>query len=522
MMRLCRLHNDDNVIVALEEIAPGSPLAEAGGLKTVDRIPPMHKVAVQPIKKGEPVRKYQQIIGFAGRDIKAGEHVHVHNCVMGDFERDYAFCRDKKEQPLVPEHERRHFMGYRRTDGKAGTRNYIGIITTVNCSATVARQIERELDRPDVLEQYPNVDGIVTLTHHYGCGMGSDERDEGYANMLRLMSGYARHPNFAAVLMIGLGCEVMQVGKVAEQVNANGNLSPGEPSNVSIGDERFRTLTIQESGGTREAVAAGVAAVREMLPRANACRREEIPVSELTLALQCGGSDAFSGITANPALGAAADLLVAQGGTAILSETPEIYGAEHLLTRRAVSREVGEKLLERINWWVQYTAATGGKMGNNPSPGNKEGGLTTILEKSLGAQAKGGTSNLAGVYKYGEPIDTHGLVFMDSPGFDPASVTGQVASGANVVCFTTGRGSAFGFKPAPSIKLATNTPLFERMTDDMDINCGTVIEGRHTIQEKGREIFEHIIRVASGEPTKSEELGYGDNEFTPWQIGTVM
>jgi altronate hydrolase len=332
---------------------------------------------------------------------------------------------------------------------------------------------------------------------------------DGYDNQRRVLAGYAMHPNFGGVLLMGLGCEVLQVSDVMRA----GNLADSD---------RFKHLIIQDTGGTTKTIEAGVELIRQMLPVIDNDKREPAPISDLTLALQCGGSDAYSGITANPALGMAVDSLVQNGGSAILSETTEIYGAEHLLTRRAVSSEVADALIERIKWWKSYTARTGEVIDNNPSPGNKAGGLTTILEKSLGAQAKGGTTNLVGVYRYAEPVDARGLVFMDSPGFDPASVTGQVASGANVICFTTGRGSAFGFKPSPSLKLATSTRLFERQGDDMDINCGTVADGTETVEQKGTEILERVIRMASGEKSKSEELGYGDNEFMPWVIGAVL
>jgi altronate hydrolase len=286
--------------------------------------------------------------------------------------------------------------------------------------------------------------------------------------------------------------------------------------------DTFQTMTIQEIGGTKKMIEWGVEKIKEMLPIAASARRETLPASELVLALQCGGSDGYSGITANPALGYAADILVRQGGTAILSETPEIYGAEHLLTRRAITREVGEKLIDRIHWWEDYTARNHGEMNNNPSPGNKLGGLTTILEKSLGATAKGGTEPLTAVYEYAEPVTARGFVFMDTPGFDPVSATGQVAGGANILAFTTGRGSAYGCKPVPSVKLATNSDLYRRMTEDMDINCGDISDGTISFEDKGREIFEKLLAVASGEKSKSEALGYGDNEFVPWQVGAVM
>ncbi|GBD44213.1 Galactarate dehydratase (L-threo-forming) [bacterium HR40] len=500
-----RLHPADNVVVARHRIAAGSDIRQEQ-VRTLADIPAGHKLATRPIGRGEPVRKYNQIIGFASTDIAPGEHVHTHNVEMRDFSRDYAFGADVRPTAYVPESERRTFLGYRRANGRVGTRNYIGVISTVNCSASVCRFVQQSFPR-EVLARYPEVDGIVALTHATGCGMA--DRGDGMRALQRTLWGFARHPNFAGVLMIGLGCEVNQIDFLLE----------------AYGIERgplFCTMTLQETGGTRRTVDRAIGILREMLPEAAKARREPVPASELVLALQCGGSDGYSGISANPALGHAADLLVAQGGTAILSETPEIYGAEHLLTRRAVSREVGEKLVARIRWWEDYTARNGGEMNNNPSPGNKAGGLTTILEKSLGAAAKGGTTNLTGVFEYAEPIDVRGLVFMDSPGYDPCSATGQVASGANIIAFTTGRGSCFGFKPVPSVKLATNTPMYERMIDDMDLNCGTIVDGEETIEQVGERIFELLLRVASGEKSKSEALGVGDFEFVPWQIGAVM
>lgn len=499
------LDPSDDVVVARVDIAPGTLLA-GEGVRARDRIPAGHKIATRPIARGAPIRKYGQIIGFASQTIAAGEHVHVHNCGLHDFARDYAIGSEVKPTAYVPERERPSFLGYVRENGKVGTRNYLGVLATVNCSATVCKLVAERFPKR-LLEQYPNVDGIVAITHATGCGMA--DRGEGFATLQRTLWGFARHPNFAAVLLIGLGCEVNQIDFLMEAYG----LQPGPG---------FRTMTMQETGGTAKTIERAIGALAEMLPDAARARRQPVSVAELVLALQCGGSDGYSGISANPALGHCADILVRNGGTAILSETPEIYGAEHLLTRRAVSREVAERLLERIRWWERYTASNGGEMNNNPSPGNKAGGLTTILEKSLGAAAKGGTTNLTGVYLYAEPIRTRGLVFMDSPGYDPCSVTGQVASGANVVAFTTGRGSCFGFKPVPSIKIATNTPMYRRMIDDMDINCGTIVDGEETVEEAGRRIFDLVVRVASGEKSKSELLGVGDHEFVPWQIGAVM
>jgi altronate hydrolase len=497
-----RLHPEDDVVIARLEI-PGGTLVAKEKVRAAALVPAGHKLAVRDIDAGKPVRRYNQIIGFATRAIKAGEHVHVHNLAMGDFERDYAFASLKKDTDYVPQPAT--FLGIRRADGRVATRNYIGILTSVNCSATVARMVADHFRNR--LDDYPNVDGVVALTHKTGCGMASE--GEATDVLRRTIAGYARHPNFFSSQLIGLGCEANQISVLlsAQQLRRS---------------DRLGAFTIQEKGGTRKAVEAGIARVKEMLPEANKVKREPVPASHLILGLQCGGSDGYSGISANPALGAAVDILVRHGGTAILSETPEIYGAEHLLTRRAVSREVGEKLIARIKWWEDYTRRNGNEMNNNPSPGNKAGGLTTILEKSLGAVAKGGTTNLVDVYEYAEPVTAKGFVYMDTPGYDPVSATGQVAGGANMICFTTGRGSAYGCKPAPSLKLATNTPLFVHQEDDMDINCGTVIDGSETVQQAGARFFELILKVASGQKTKSEAFGYGDDEFAPWTLGATM
>jgi altronate hydrolase len=502
------LNPADNIAVALTNLDVGAETPQ--GVRTSKRVPKGHKFATRPIRAGEAVVKFGQIIGFATTEIPAGEWVHEHNCGMGAeggaFERDYDFCAAAVPPNMVLEANRATFAGFRRANGKVGTRNYVGILTSVNCSATVAKFMAEAINRSGILADYPGVDGVVPFVHGTGCGMES--RGEGFDILKRTQWGYATNPNVGAVLLVGLGCEVFQIGRMKELYG----IEEGEA---------FQTMTIQESGGTRVTIEKGVERIRGMLDVANRASRETVPASELTLALQCGGSDGYSGITANPALGYAADLLVQQGGTAILSETPEIYGAEHLLTRRAISREVGEKLIERIHWWEDYTARNKGEMNNNPSPGNKLGGLTTILEKSLGAAAKGGTTPLTAVYEYAEQVTEKGFVFMDTPGFDPVSATGQVAGGANILAFTTGRGSAYGCKPVPSIKLATNSDMYQRMIGDMDINCGDIVDGV-SIEDKGREIFDLLLRVASGEHTKSEDLGYGDNEFVPWQVGATM
>lgn len=500
-----RLHAADNVVTAKAAIAAGAALA-GERVAAAAEIPVGHKVATAPIAAGEPVRKYDQIIGFASRPIAAGDHVHTHNVEVKAFARDYAYGSEARPTDFAPEADRATFQGIVRDDGRVATRNYIGLVSSVNCSATVCRYIA-DAFRGDALADYPHVDGVVALTHGSGCGMPG--HGYGWEMFQNTIAGYKRHANFAGIVVVGLGCEVNQVSGMFERHGWESG-------------PRLAAMTIQETGGTRKTVAEGVARVREMLPEADAARRTTVPASNLVLGLECGGSDAYSGITANPALGAAADLLVRHGGTAVLAETPEIYGAEHLLTRRAESREVGDKLIKHILWWEEYTARNGAEMNNNPSPGNKAGGLTTILEKSLGAVAKGGTTNLVDVYQYAEPIAARGFCFMNTPGYDVTSVNGMVAGGANVVCFTTGRGSAFGCKPTPSIKLATNTPMFRRMEDDMDVNCGQVIDGDRTVAEMGEAIFRKILDTASGARTKSEELGYGDEEFVPWQVGAVM
>jgi altronate hydrolase len=499
-----RLNAQDNIIVAITTAEKDTPTNE--GIVTIERIGRGHKMASRAIATGEPVRKFGQIIGFAKQNIAAGAWVHEHNIGMGELSHDYAFTQGATQTDILPLEKQATFQGYRRANGKIGTRNYIGIMTSVNCSATVAGFIADEINRSGILKGYKNIDGVVALKMDNGCVI--DFRGAIFDILKRTSWGYATNPNMGGILMVGLGCEGFQIPRFKEAYGI-------------VEGNTFRTMTIQETGGTRKTVNAGVAAVKEMLPFVNDVKREMCHASELILALQCGGSDGYSGITANPSLGAAVDILVRHGGTAILSETPEIYGAEHLLTRRAATREVGEKLVEVIHWWEDYTKRNLMEMNNNPSPGNKLGGLSTILEKSLGAAAKGGTTTLREVYRYAEQVTAKGFVFMDTPGYDPVSATGQVAGGANLLCFTTGRGSAYGCKPVPSIKLATNSDVYRRMIDDMDINCGDVVEGV-SIADKGAEIFAKILQVASGETTKSEDLGYGDNEFVPWQVGAVM
>ena len=493
------LSPSDNVAVANGRIEAGTALPSGAATRaTIDQ---GHKVALKPIAAGEAVIKYAQAIGRATADIAAGEHVHSHNLVF-----------EAGRMPVVPpapaleatqEDRARTFMGYRRADGRAGTRNYIGIIASVNCSTTVCRAIAEHANR-HLLDRYPGIDGFVPIVHDQGCGMSGT--GEGMAVLHRTLAGYARHPNFGGALMVGLGCEVNQLTLYGQKGIAAGK----------------RHFNIQDAGGSRKSVERALGVLAEIAEEVGSLKREPIPVSEIVVGLQCGGSDGMSGITANPALGAAVDLLAGVGGTGILSETSEIYGAEHLLASRAVSPAVADQLNALIAWWENYAAMHKASLDNNPSPGNKRGGLTTILEKSLGAVAKGGMTPLRAVYRYAEQVKESGLVFMDTPGYDPVSATGQVAGGANVIVFTTGRGSCFGCRPTPSIKVSTNTDLWRAMEDDMDIDCGVIASGEKTIEGMGREMFELIIETASGRKTKSEEFGYGDNEFVPWHLGATL
>jgi altronate hydrolase len=502
-----RIHPHDNVVIARRQLLGGTALAEEG-VTVAGLVPPGHKVATRAIAAGEAVRRYDQIIGHATQAIAPGQHVHVHNLAYADFARHHepgagAVRTAYVETPAT-------FDGIVRADGRVATRNYIGVLTSVNCSATAARAIAdhfRRDIRPEALADYPNVDGVVALTHGMGCA--TDSAGEELLVLRRTLGGYARHANFAAVLVVGLGCETTQLqGLIAQE-----GLEEGA---------NLQTFSIQDTGGTAKTVARGVELIKKMLPHANRVKRQPVAASHLTVGLQCGGSDGYSGISANPALGAAVDRLVRHGGTALLSETPEIYGGEHLLTRRAVSREVADKLLARIAWWEAYTARNGMKMDNNPSAGNKAGGLTTILEKSLGAIAKSGTTNLVDVVEFAESVKARGFVYMDTPGYDPVSATGQVAGGANLICFTTGRGSAYGCAPSPSLKLSTNTALWTKQQEDIDIDCGTIVDGLETVDEVGERIFRLMLDTASGRASKSEQHGYGQSEFVPWQLGAVM
>ncbi len=501
---LILLNPADSVAVATRALEAGAILRAGDWTGTaLDAIPSGHKIAVRALALGDLVLKYGQVIGAATQPIPAGAHVHVHNLDMGDARIESAIGSAFRPTAVT---EDATFQGIVRPSGKVGTRNYIGIVASVNCSATVCRYIA-DAFKGSALAEFPNVDGVVAITHGSGCGMSGS--GEGLTLLRRTLRGYADHPNFAGILLVGLGCEVNQVAPLAD------SLAPR-------GDGLLARLTIQEEGGTRETVDRGIALVKAMLPAANAITRQPVSARHLTVGLQCGGSDGYSGITANPALGAAVDRLVRAGGTAILSETPEIYGAEHLLTARACTPAVADTLLGQIRWWEEYTRQHKGDMNNNPSPGNKAGGITTILEKSLGAVAKAGGTGLMDVVGYADPVETRGLVFMDTPGYDPVSATGQVAGGATLICFTTGRGSTYGCKPTPSLKIATNGSLFKRMSMDMDFNAGVILDDGVSVETAGEALFRLMLDTASGTPTRSESHGLGDNEFVPWQLGAVM
>ena len=502
-----RIHANDNVVIARRQLLGGTLLADEG-VTVTGLVPPGHKIATRTIAAGEAVRRYDQVIGNATQTIAPGQHVHLHNLAFSAFERKHTPGTGVTPTAYAPEPAT--FDGIVRDDGRVATRNYIGVLTSVNCSATAARaiadQFRRDI-RPEALADFPNIDGVVALTHGMGCA--TDSEGEELRVLRRTLGGYARHPNFAAVLVVGLGCETNQIqGLIAQE-----GLSEGA---------RLVSFNIQDTGGTAKTVARGVEVIKRLLPEANRVTRRPVPASHLTVGLQCGGSDGYSGISANPALGAAVDRLVRHGGTAILSETPEIYGGEHLLTRRAVSAAVADKLLARIAWWEAYTARNHMTMDNNPSAGNKAGGLTTILEKSLGAIAKSGSTNLVDVVEFAQAVSARGFVYMDTPGYDPVSATGQVAGGANLICFTTGRGSAYGCAPSPSLKLSTNSARWLKQQDDIDLDCGSLVDGLATVDEVGERIFRLMLQTASGRATKSELHGYGQNEFVPWQLGAVM
>jgi altronate hydrolase len=494
------LHPTDNVAVARVALTPGCELLIDGIRVTVrDAIPAGHKIALRPIQAGEIVRRYGQAIGRASRPIEPGRHIHTHNLAFEELALDYEFPAGEIPYAKPPE-KVPTFLGYAREDGRVGTRNYIAVVAASNCAAHTAELIAHSFEGERLP---PNIDGVVAFPHGEGCGhsIGPDTEQ-----LERTLGGVLAHPNVSAAVILGLGCEVNQIEHY---------LGPNAPRS-----SRLVGLTLQSSGGTRGAVAAARREITVLMEQAGAEQRVEEPVSKIILGLNCGGSDSFSGITANPALGVCSDIVAQYGGTAVLAETTEIFGAEHLLVRRARNRQVAEKLLSFIRKYKEYLIRMGGSFDDNPSPGNKEGGLSNILEKSLGAAAKGGTSPLMDVVDYAERITSPGFVFMNTPGYDPVSLTGLAAGGCNLIAFTTGRGSAIGFPSIPVIKIATNSLTYRRMQDNMDINAGRIAEGEKSVGDVGREIFDMLLRVASGEKTCAERLGH--HEFVPWRIGPVM
>ena len=500
---LC-LNDNDNILITLKNMNSGIVLNKFG-IKTDSPALSGQKIAKIDIRKDDPIFKYGTVIGFADSNLKKGQVLTNKNVLFKEFNREHNYCSKYKPTNYIENNLQKSFMGYKRQDGRVGTRNYIAIVSTVNCSATVVHEIASYFNS-EKLKDYKNIDGVAAFSHSTGCGM--ELSGEPMDLLYRTLGGYIKHPNIASALVVGLGCERCQVGGLFQ----NQKLTHDDPS--------VETLIMQENGGTSSTIKAGIEIVKKMLDKVNNHQRVITPVSSLMIGLQCGGSDAFSSLTANPALGKAVDLLVENGGTAILSETPEIYGVEHTLTARAVNVDVAEKLMERVDWWKNvYSKGRDVQINGVVSPGNQMGGLANILEKSLGSAMKGGSTGLMEVYKYGEKITEKGFVFMDTPGFDPVSATGQIAGGANLIAFTTGRGSCFGAKPSPSIKLATNTMLFNKMEEDMDINCGKIVDGILSLDEMGEEIFNHFIDIASGKKTKSELLSLGRHEFAPWQIG---
>ena len=499
-----RLNPKDNVVVARRDVPAGMEV-ESEGFTTRTEVPAGYKAAARDIRKGEPILKYNTCIGFAAEDTPAGTMMHSHNIVFEHVDLDYAFSRDYHPTELLPPEQRATFQGFVRPDGWVATRNYIGILVASNCAATVARKIANHFT-PERLAAYPNVSGVVPFVTGLGCGM---EMTGPFMDLLRrTIMGYATNPNLGAAIVTALGCERNNIDGMFEHAGLQES-------------ETLQKLVIQDVGGTAKAVEEGIRRVEQLLPVVNACRRQTVSAEHLVLALECGGSDGFSGLSANPALGRAVDLLVKNGGTAILSETTEIFGVEHTLTRRARTPEVGQKLVDHINWWLKYNEGKDCQINGRVSPGNNKGGLANVLEKSLGGAKKGGETALNEVYDYAEKVTEHGLVFMNTPGYDPVATTGQVAGGATMVAFTTGRGSCFGGVPSPVLKLASNTPMYQRMEGDMDINCGVIIDGEKDLDEMGQLIFERILQVASGDRSKSELLGVGENEFVPWPIGVL-
>jgi altronate hydrolase len=498
----------DNVAVVVSPLEAGRVVQTArGSVVAGEPIAPGHKIALRGIAKGEQVVKYGEVIGRATQEIAQGSWVHVHNFVSEFDGTAYEYATRTPSTAYFPTQDAGTFLGYKRENGDVGTRNYVAVIATSNCSSHVATEIAERLK--DVTYDTHGVDGVVAFPHQEGCG---HSQGEDTWQLERTIAGMIYHPNVGAVLMVSLGCEVNQLSTYV--------------GTTQLGQQAFRKgklligLEMQSSGGTRQTIGRGVEQVRDLISHCQTMTRTPEPLSRVFMGTNCGGSDAFSGISANPALGYASDLLIRSRGTSILAEIPECMGAEHLLTRRALDEATGRRVIDVIRWYQEYLGRFGGKWDDNPSPGNKAGGISNIVEKSLGAVAKGGTTALTGVYRYAERVDKPGLVLMNTPGYDPVSLTGIAAGGANVIVFTTGRGSGIGFPIVPVIKVSSNSRIAESMRDNIDINAGKIVEGKETVQEVGQRIFEMVKRVCSGERTKSELLGH--REFVPWRVGPVL
>ncbi len=500
----------DNVAVVKAQIVKGLRIALPGGnlLEIKDDVPPGHRFAVREIAAGDYVCQYGQPIGTS-LGIEAGEWITHEN-----MSNDVPVIRDLPEDlhtpapEYFPVEDRGTFMGFRRADGRVGTRNFVLIVPTSMCASHEAAQISMMAEFLHYKrEKYPNVDGVVAIPHNKGCGCQDGSNLE---IMLRVLANYADHPNVGGVILIDLGCEKTNLAKV-EKYLLKRELSFKKP---------VAKIGIQEIGGTQAAIEKGLKIVEEMLPQVNEAKREEISVSELVLGVKCGSSDGFSGLSANPALGRAADLLVKSGGTVLITEVPEFCGAEHILANRAKDAETGRAIYRMIDWFKDYASKFGGVLNNNPSPGNIAGGLLNITIKSLGALAKSGTTRVEGVCEYAEAPKSKGLNLMQGPGYDQESTPALVAAGATVIVFTTGNGTTIGNAIAPVIKLASNNRIFKQMSRDIDVSAGNIIEGTETIDAVGERVFEHIQRVSSGEIlAKAEENKH--REFQFWAEQTV-
>jgi len=480
-----RLHPGDNVAIALERTGV---------------VPAGHKVALRAIEPGEPIVKGGAVIGHASAPIEAGGHVHTHNVANAAGEAPAAVPQPPE---MLPAGQRATFRGIVRDHGRVATRNFIVVIVTVNCAATTARRIAEHFTE-ERLAAWPEVDGVVALTHELGCGM--EMTGEPMDLLRRTIAGTVRHANVAGALVCSLGCERNNVYKLLEAQK----LEAGP---------RLKTLVMQERGGTARTIEEGIAAIEAMLPLANAVRRVPVSAEHLVVGVQSSGADAFSQVTANAALGAAVDLVIANGGTAILSGTAELHGMEAALAARAASPEVAARLGRRMQWWQQNHAGRDTPFDARLAPSQAAGGLTTPFERALSAAQRWGRFPLADVYEYAHPVTSKGLVFMDTPAHEAVAATGQIAGGANLICMTTGHGTGFGSLPAPTLKLASHSAIYRRMQDDLDIDCGPVLDGEVSVEAMGQRIFEAILRHASGEKTRAEELGVGDSEFVPWPIG---